>query len=508
MKDKSTSLEILLVSLIMILSFFIRYPFLQQSNKMPINDGGMFYVMTNELIENHFSIPKVTEYNHSSIPYTYPPLAFYCAGLLHTAFGVDVLDVERVLPLIFNLAGILFFYWLAKELLQGKGQALVATIAFSISSTSFEWLIMGGGLARSPAYAFSILALYLLLHGIKNHRWKFVIAAGIICGLTFGFHIETGYFTFILFIFTILYYARNRFGILALISSIVLCALLYGPLFLMAVLQNGLQPYFYAMRGGAFNLLYSLGFLLKFDFFDTTPFIDVAGVLAFIGLFFMLKKKNFYVPVWLLLVCVFEARSSSRFGVIPVSILFSYAVYELIISRLPKTEFLFHQPLFSSNNVIALLCSLPVFLSVPAIYVNESPLLNSLTTADQQAMQWVKASTPATSNFAVIPATYWHADMVSEWFPALTDRASVLTVQGTEWTDEFIEREEKTTEFIKAIQRNDFDAAIKQTGKKVDYLYCSLNHQNLSLAYCPDEIQNFMLVYDQGDVKIYQATEK
>jgi hypothetical protein len=59
---------------------------------------------------------------------------------------------------------------------------------------------------------------------------------------------------------------------------------------------------------------------------------------------------------------------------------------------------------------------------------------------DQKAMQWVKENTPADSRFLVLTGTNAvSCDSVLEWFPALTGRQSLYTVQGTEWTkgDEF-----------------------------------------------------------------------
>ena len=48
----------------------------------PINDGGMFYVMIADLRANHILLPAFTSYNHLSIPFAYPPLSFYVAGLI------------------------------------------------------------------------------------------------------------------------------------------------------------------------------------------------------------------------------------------------------------------------------------------------------------------------------------------------------------------------------------------------------------------------------------------
>ncbi len=50
-------------------------------------------------------------------------------------------------------------------------------------------------------------------------------------------------------------------------------------------------------------------------------------------------------------------------------------------------------------------------------------------------MAWVRAHTPDSSRFLVLTGTSSvSCDFVLEWFPALTGRQSIYTVQGTEWT--------------------------------------------------------------------------
>ena len=48
----------------------------------PINDGGMFDVMIQELRANAYKLPAITSYNFSGIPYAYPPLGFYLVALV------------------------------------------------------------------------------------------------------------------------------------------------------------------------------------------------------------------------------------------------------------------------------------------------------------------------------------------------------------------------------------------------------------------------------------------
>jgi hypothetical protein len=59
----------------------------------------------------------------------------------------------------------------------------------------------------------------------------------------------------------------------------------------------------------------------------------------------------------------------------------------------------------------------------------------TLYPADQEAMNWVSQNTPPGARFLVLTGTTSvSCDSVLEWFPALTGRQSVYTVQGTEWT--------------------------------------------------------------------------
>jgi hypothetical protein len=50
-------------------------------------------------------------------------------------------------------------------------------------------------------------------------------------------------------------------------------------------------------------------------------------------------------------------------------------------------------------------------------------------------MTWVREHTPDSSRFLVLTGTSSvSCDSVLGWFPALTGRQSIFTVQGTEWT--------------------------------------------------------------------------
>jgi hypothetical protein len=62
-------------------------------------------------------------------------------------------------------------------------------------------------------------------------------------------------------------------------------------------------------------------------------------------------------------------------------------------------------------------------------------LLNTLTltTSDKNAFDWIKTNTGSQAAFLVLTGDSPLNDPVSEWFPALTERTSIATVQGYEW---------------------------------------------------------------------------
>jgi len=93
-------------------ALFVRLPFYKNAQSMPITDGGLFYTMTIELVQNNFLLPKTTQYNYQDIPFTYPPFSFYLTGFINKFFVVDLFNMFLYLPLISNLLSIPAFFLL------------------------------------------------------------------------------------------------------------------------------------------------------------------------------------------------------------------------------------------------------------------------------------------------------------------------------------------------------------------------------------------------------------
>ena len=74
----------------------------------PVNDGGMFYVMVEELKANHFLLPVFTQYNLAHIPFAYPPFGLYITALLSSLLHIPALDIIRWLPALVSTFCLLF----------------------------------------------------------------------------------------------------------------------------------------------------------------------------------------------------------------------------------------------------------------------------------------------------------------------------------------------------------------------------------------------------------------
>ena len=119
----------------------------------PINDGGMFYTMVQDLRSNQYIPPLYTTYNNLNIPFVYPPLGFYLGAVVSDLLNLGTpLVVIQWLPAILNALCIPVFYLLAKEVMGDKLQSAISTLVFSLIPHMTAWFSMGGGLTRALGF--------------------------------------------------------------------------------------------------------------------------------------------------------------------------------------------------------------------------------------------------------------------------------------------------------------------------------------------------------------------
>ena len=147
-----------ILAIALLMGSFVRIQVISGSS-FPINDGGLFYQMVEDLLENNLSLPETTTYNNSEIPYAYPPLAFYVVAILKLITQLPLLFLFRMVPLVTSILVILAYYLLARKILGDGILTSLSVLFFALLPRSFEWFLMGGGITRGLGFLFAILAI-------------------------------------------------------------------------------------------------------------------------------------------------------------------------------------------------------------------------------------------------------------------------------------------------------------------------------------------------------------
>jgi hypothetical protein len=437
---------------VMLLALAVRIPFFVDSD-FPLNDGGLFFVMSQEVAASQFALPSSTSYNADNAPFAYPPLSFYVAAAASAALHIPLIAVMRYLPLLANLLTIVAFVALARSLLGSQYAVLFAACAFALLPRSYEWLIMGGGLTRSLGFLFAMTVLAQAVALYRSPSALRIATAGILASLTILTHLEMGLFLIYSLALFFLAYGRTWRGLRTSVLVGLWVVPLTAPWWLTVASHHGWAPYFAASAtAGWSNIQESLETLRDFMFPELQPFLSVVGGLAALGAAACVLRRQVLPILWLPCIFIFTPRSAPTEATVPLALLIGIGLADVVLpgladvarrSSLPRLPGLADwwadavAPL--ERRSLAATAAGTVMLGY-AILPHWSPAhfgtyaLEALPPAERQAMVWVSEHTDESSAFLVLtPKVSWEGDYILEWFPALARRKSVLTPQGSEW---------------------------------------------------------------------------
>ncbi len=456
----------------------------------PINDGGLFYQILRTLQENHLRLPAHIPYNGLSIPFAYPPLAFYLGAGLSLLLHIDAMDILRWLPAVVVVVSIPAFYALSRVWLDSSYKAGIAALVFAGTPRTISWLIMGGGLTRSLGYLFLLLTLRSVFLLFSREDRKFLRPAILFGSLTVLTHPEAALHAVGLCALTWLFKGRSQRGTLNAfyvgLGTFVLTGIWWLPL----LRRLGLQPILAATQTGH-HTLFSLIYPALFGLTEEQP-LTIVAVLGLIGILFELVRKDYFLPAAYALPFIIEPRSSPLQAMTALAMLAAVALSDVIL------------PAFSKWNRWA--APLTLLAMGSAMFGNMLNLGARLAGAvvlpvHQEALAWVRENTPTDSRFLLLsgnPAFF--CDGLSEWFPALTGRISVTTIQGREWLDgEFARASGHQIAIQSCLTQSGAADCIEQETQKmgVDYDYVYVVRK-ASPNYCTAPTQNNEAVLDLG----------
>lgn len=395
----------------------------------PLNDGGPFYQMILDIKNAGYALPSLTTYNLNQIPFAYPPLAFYAGAFLSDGLDWPVLDIIRILPAIISILTIPAFFLLSRRILNSTRQVLLATMAFSFLPTSFDWLIVGGGLTRSFGYLFAILTLWQVHALYTTERKRPIWLTILFASLTILSHPGTSWFTFYCTAVILAFHRKeSKNWLLKSLWVIIGVLILTAPWWLTNISRHGSGVLTDPFQTEVYSLA---SFLTPFTFlFTNEPMLDILAVCGLLGVLTSLSNRSFFLPAWLLSIFLFEARLGATYSVLPMALLVGVGVDQGI------------WPLISPSDGKLSDKWARILPIITAFYLSFYVILNaylgityqSVTLEEIKTMQWIADNTPETSKFIILSGTSQYGiDHISEWFPALSQRTSLTTPQAHEW---------------------------------------------------------------------------
>ncbi len=178
-------------------------------------------------------------------------------------------------------------------------------------------------------------------------------------------------------------------------------------------------------------------FNLVFFAFTEEPYATFIAILGLIGVAHRLIRRDYLLPLWMAIPFFVEGRSAAGPAAIPLAMLAAIGLIDVIFPALQasakkEAEIPSDQVSSIERNVFFYLL---LYLVFSAYQFGFQLSTATLYPPDEEAMLWVRDNTPADARFLVLTGTdSVSCDSVTEWFPAITGRQSLYTVQGTEWT--------------------------------------------------------------------------
>ena len=439
-----------------------------------INDGGMFSRMVDDLKTNQYALPVFTTYNHLNIPFAYPPLGFYLGRLASDLLGFSAAESLRWVPAFFASLSVPAFYLVALRLFTNKYHAAISTLLFAFLPRAFSTFIWGGGITRAPGQFFMLLAIAAIIRLYQENRRADIFWAGLFGGLAVMSHLEAGLHTFLSALFFWIMLSRSRKGFANSIMVGLIVLVVSSPWWVTVLHNHGLGPLINAAQAGSNSL--SVFHLLFFAFTGET-YATVIAVLGLIGIAHRLIRGDYLLPLWMAIPFLLEGRNAAGVAVIPLAMLAAVGLVDVVFPALKSNV----QPDEAGEQVSKVERNVFLYLLLYLVFSTfqfGSQLSNAtLYPPDQSAMKWVHENTPAKARFLVLTGTSSvSCDSVLEWFPALADRHSIFTVQGTEWTkgadfNEYVRSTYAVQECLASDAVSCLDSAVSRSA--YDYIYVS-----------------------------------
>jgi hypothetical protein len=348
----------------------------------------------------------------------------------------------------------------------------------------------------------------------KNSRID-VFLTGIFTGLAILGHPEAAVHTVVSAVFLWLTLSRKQTAFLYAIAAGFVSLIVTSPWWVAVLRAHGVDPLINALQtGGKVQAVFHLLFFT----FTEEPYATVIAVLGLIGIAQRLIRRDYLLPLWLVIPFLVEGRSASVPAAIPLAMLAAIGLVDVVFAALRRWTANLQESVESSEPVSAIERNILIYVMLYLLF-SASQFGSQLARVivyppDREAMSWVKENTPADSRFLVLTGTTSvSCDPLLEWFPALSDRQSVTTVQGREWIDgktftDFVTSSYSVQRCLSSSDISCLDSAASRS--QYDYIYISkqLRTNGCGSPGVPTTFPFFLeSMREDSDFKVMHETE-
>ena len=483
----------------------------------PVNDGGMFMLMSEELKANHYALPAFTAYNQAHIPFAYPPLGFYVTALISDLFSLPVMAVERWSPALVSTLALLAFFLMAREALNSDHQAGLATIFYGLAPASFGWAVMGGGITRAYGLAFLYLTVAWTMRLYARPRATTALLTAVFGALAALSHPETGLQAAAACLLLWFFRGRSRMS-MGWSIVVAVCVLVFtAPWWGTVLAVHGAAPFLSATQTSN-DRVTAIVQLVTLQIDGNNVFFPVTVALGLIGLVAGLARRRYLLPLWFLLPFLVDPRSAGGIAMIPLAMMaavgFDQVLAPGLLALRSRTG-----DWFRDRFALATLSGVLLYLFFSAGVFGIKLANASLSEPDRRTIAWVRENVDPGSVFLLLTGEpYSMKDPLQEWFPALTPSISMTTIQGLEWTlgPHFFPRYGDLVALQHCAEVACVEAWSERTGLRYRYLLVrnppqdgpgGLDASLRLLVGSLDRGDGYQLVYETPDFVIYRVTE-
>lgn len=490
--------------------------FYLESHPYPAFGAGLYFRIADQISNHGYALPsRIPGYTAEGVPFAYPPLMFYVLAAIQDLTGLDAITIARFLPGIVSVAYLVPLYYLARDLLGSRPQATLSAFIVAVSPPVLQWHISAGGIVRAPALLFSLTGIYAGLRLFRNReRGWFFVAVG---AFTLTILTHPVYTVFFVVSFLLLYVRFDRsFDGLAWGAGVAAGGLLVtAPWWTQVVTMHGPAVFTAAAgtHGGIGSGIPTIEHLIERRI-GQTPLLSIWQVIPTIGCFYLVARRQYFLPAWLLAAVLTVGKA--RFVFLVGAMVSAAFVMDGVLPRLKREAAVLDREEVATVTVV-----LVVLLGVSsgALYaasgVNAhagSPSLPQFVDEGEvEAMQWAEENTAASADFVVLGDA-------AEWFPQQTDRTMLVGPWGVEWKGHEAYRSQLTQFRHLSLCRsaNCLSAELERTGVHPDYVFVPKGqytvrgmqkHQTATMTTTMLFSPGYQLAFENSDVAVFRVAD-